>query len=143
MGLFGDLDVASAADNPWVVKDGTYGAIVEKVTVEENKDKTKTNLVLIYKITDDGEMLGRTVREYKEIPKPADPNNLTEEESKQASYLKMRLSSLGVPESEMNNIQVDDLIGTDVVITVVNKNDFTNVKRLALAHEVSSDNPFA
>lgn len=148
MGLFGDLDVASAADNPWDVDDGTYEVTVTSAKVGPTKDGKKKGLTLEYTITTEGKMKGRKVQEWKEIPQPADPQNLTPEEDKQASFLKMRLSTLGIPEKQMNTIDTDDLVAIDAVITVQNKDGYTNVKKLVLAADApasssSGENPFA
>lgn len=142
MSLFGDLDVASAADNPFVVKDGTYEATVAEAEVKVNEEKNKKSLVLTYAITTEGEMHGRKVQEYKTIPANGDES---EQAARDASFLKMRLSSLGIPEKMMNTLEIDDLVGIECVITVVNKNDFTNVKRLTLPKSgaTSQGNPFA
>lgn len=142
MSLFGDLDVASAADNPFVVEDGTYEAVVSEAEIKTNEEKKKKSLVLTYTITDEGKMNGRKVQEYKTIPPVGDESEQAERDK---SFLKMRLASLGIPEKAMNTLELDDLTGIDCVITVVNKNDFTNVKRLTLPKSGGSSqaNPFA
>ena len=134
MGLFGDLDVSSAEDNPWMVPANTYEADLYEVEVKPNKLGTKTNLVLTYKIAS-GDHMGKTVTEYKQVPNPADPNNPTPEEKKAASYIKQRLSTLGVPESRMNTVEVNDLVGTPVTIKVTVDGEYTNVARVELRGE--------
>ena len=130
MGIFGDLDVASAADNPWLVPANTYEMTV--YTAEVKRDKNEAlGLELVYKISS-GEHEGKTVREWKIIPEPADPKNLTAEENKAASYLKMRLLSLGIPESRMNAMNVNDILGTEVVVKVTVNGEYTNVARVEL-----------
>lgn len=137
MGIFGDLDVASASDNPWAVPANTYEANV--YTAEVKRDKNEAlGLELIYKISS-GDHEGKTVREWKIIPEPADPKNLTADENKAASYLKMRLLSLGIPESRMNSMDVNDILGTEVVIKVTVNGEYTNVARVEL-REASNPN---
>lgn len=131
MGLFGDLDVASADDNPWAVPANTYEADVFKVEVKDSQDKAKKGLAITYKISS-GDHEGKTVSEWKEIPQPADPKNPTPDEKKATSYLKMRLGSLGVPESRMNTVDVNDLQGLPVTIKVTVNGDYTNVTRVEL-----------
>jgi hypothetical protein len=128
MGLFGDLDVASAEDNPWAVPANTYEATLFEVSVKEDKNK-KPGLMLVYKISS-GDHAGKTVSEWKVIPQPADPKNPNADEKKAASYLKQRLASLGVPESRMNTVDTNDLLGTEVVITVKVNGDYTNVSKV-------------
>lgn len=130
MGLFGDLDVASAEDNPWAVPANTYEADLYKVEVKKDKNDN-LGMSFVYKISS-GEHVDKTVSEWKAIPQPTDPKNLTPEEKKAASYLKMRLSSLGVPESRMNSVEPEDLMGLPVVIKVTVNGEYTNVARVEL-----------
>ena len=130
MGLFGELDVASAEDNPWAVPANTYEATVYEVKVKEDKNN-HTGLAINYKISS-GEHEGKLVSEWKAIPIPDDPKNPTAEDKRAASYLKMRLASLGVPESRMNTVDPNDLQGTEVVIKVTVNGEFTNVGRVEL-----------
>lgn len=134
MGLFGELDIESAEDNPWMVPANTYEADLFEVAVKPNKDNTKTNLILTYKISS-GDHTGKQVTEYKVIPSPADPKNPTADEKKAASYIKQRLTSLGVPESRMNTVEVNDLVGTPVVIKVTVSGEYTNVSKVDLRGE--------
>ena len=130
MGIFGDLDVASAADNPWAVPANTYEMNV--YTAEVKRDKNEAlGLEIVYKISS-GEHEGKTVREWKTIPEPADAKNLTPDEQKAASYLKMRLLSLGIPESRMNGMNINDILGTEVVVKVTVNGEYTNVARVEL-----------
>jgi hypothetical protein len=128
MGLFGDLDVASAEDDPFSVPANTYEATVYEVEVKPTQDGSKTGLNIVYKIAS-GEHEGKSVREWKQIPKGA----ITPEDKRAASFLKMRLASLGVPESRMNDIDVNDLQGLDVIINVKVNGEYTNVTRVELA----------
>lgn len=130
MGLFGDLDVASADDNPWAVPANTYEADVYIVEVKSDKNENK-GLSILYKITS-GDHVGKTVSEWKIIPQPDDPWNLTPEERKAMSYIKMRLASLGVPEERMNTVDVNDLMGLPVTVKVTVNGDYTNVTRVEL-----------
>jgi hypothetical protein len=133
MGIFGDLDVASADDNPWAVPANTYEASL--YTAEVKRDKNEIlGLELIYKISS-GDHEGKTVREWKVIPEPADPKNLTPDEKKANSYLKMRLRSFGIPESRMNTMNINDILGLEVIIKVTVNGEYTNVSRVDLAED--------
>lgn len=135
MGLFGELDIQSAEDNPWLVPANTYEADLFEVSVKESKpDKNNhisKGLSLIYKISS-GDHIGKTVSEWKTIPEPADPANPTPDEKKAASYIKQRLTSLGVPESRMNTVDVNDLQGLPVIVKVTVNGEYTNVSRVEL-----------
>jgi hypothetical protein len=128
MGIFGDLDVQAAADDPFAVDDGTYNATISACEVKPTKDETKTGLILTYTITDEGNMTGRKVSEWKQIPKPGDSNA-----DSAASWLKQRLLSIGIPSDRINSFEPDDAIGIDVVITVKNNNGYANVNKVVLA----------
>lgn len=132
MGLFGDIDIANAADDPFKVDPGTYEAVVAKVEVKPKKDdESKLMMRLDYKITDEeSPMVGRQVSEWKTVPTPDDPNNLTADEERAMSFLKSRLGDLGIPESEMNGVEAADLVGINVVITVKQNGEYTNVTKV-------------
>lgn len=127
MGLFGDLDVKSAEDNPWFVPSNTYKADVFSVEVKDGKNGK--GLSIVYKISE-GDHKGKTVSEWKNIPSKAEAD--TEEGKKAASYLKMRLASLGVPEARMNDVEPDDLTGTAVIVTVKVNGEYSNVNKVEL-----------
>lgn len=150
MSIFGDLDIESAADDPFGVDPGTYNAVVSDVEVKDSKDGSKKGLWLTYSITECTEnpaMEGRKVSEWKTIPQPEDPKNPSAEDSRAMSFLKLRLASLGIPPTHMNTVQFEDLIGIDVVITVEKNGEYTNVKRVEIptsnGNGFSAENPFA
>ena len=128
MGIFGDLDVQAAADDPFAVDDGTYNATISACEVKPTKDESKTGLILTYQITDEGNMAGRKVSEWKQIPKPGDANA-----DNAASWLKQRLLSIGIPADRINSFEPEDALGIDVVITVKNNNGYANVNKVTLS----------
>lgn len=133
MSLFGDLDIASAADDPFNIDEGMYRGVVTAAQVKKSNDGTKKGFVLTYTVTDEeSPMVGRKIDEWKNLPQPEDPDTLTPDEERDRSFLKMRLRSLGVEEEEMNTVGPDDLIGKDVVFTVKKKGDYTNVVKVEL-----------
>ena len=127
MGLFGDLDVASAEDNPWFVPPNTYECDLYKVELKTPEGKDP-GLLFTYKISS-GEHEGKQVTEYKRVPK----SQLTKEDKDAASYLKMRLASLGIPEARMNTVEPEDLQGLAVIVTVTQNGEYTNVRKVELA----------
>src|SRR6476659_8359264 len=102
MTLFGDLDVASANDDPFKIPPNTYPCTVTAVKVGPTKAGDKVGMTLVYTIQD-GDFAGDDITEWKEIPQPADPRNLTREEARALSFLKQRLLNLEVPEDRMND----------------------------------------
>lgn len=134
--LFGDLDIASAADDPFSVDEGTYEATLAEVRTDVSAAGNR-GLIFEFTITDDSLMHGRTISEWKTLP----ADSTTSEGQRAMSFIKMRLRSLGVPESEMNTLQPTDLIGTEVILEVVKKGEYTNIKRLSLASEGDTQYP--
>jgi hypothetical protein len=131
MGLFGDLDVASAADNPFEIPANTYECTLTDVSVGPTKAGDKVGMTLKYTIQGDGDYADMDITEWKEIPQPADPQNLTAEEKRANSWLKQRLLSLGVPETRVNSVEVDDLLGTDLTVTIAEgKKGYMNVTKV-------------
>lgn len=135
--IFGDLDIASAEDNPFEIAPGTYQATISDVSVRPTKAGDKTGLIIEYTITDENET-GKKVSEWKEIPAKGSKNEATA-----ASFLKLRLSSLGIPENRMNSLQTDDLMNLDVVVSVKKNGEYTNVVKVALDDGPNvDDSPF-
>lgn len=131
MSLFGDLDIQSAADDPFKVDNGTYPFTITKVKSGPTSKGDKLGLTLEYTITDeDSPMNGRKVSEWKHIPQPDDPQNPTAEEARAASFLKLRLADLGVPENQMNSLEIEDLLGLEGVMVVKNNGEYTNVTKV-------------
>lgn len=149
MGIFKGLDVASASDNPFGVPDGTYYATVSAAGVK-NSDKVGDGLTIDYTIRDceDEKYNGRKVSDWLTIPEPNDNGDLDEKGQMRLSFLKTRLSSLGIPESEMNTVDPEDLIGLEVVLilktTTKNDTDYQNIKKLTLDNgdHDPDENPF-
>lgn len=132
MSLFEGLDVASAADDPFKIPPNTYAATVTAVKVGPTKAGDKIGMTLVYTIQE-GDFEGDDITEWKEIPQPADPRNLTKDEARALSWLKQRLLNLDIPEDRMNSVSDDDLVGLDVYVTTKEgKNGYTNVQKVEL-----------
>lgn len=128
MSIFGDLDVESAADDPFALDDGTYKGVVEKCEVKDSKDGSKKGLFITYMVDDaDSKMNGRRATEWKTIPQSKDE----EDADRAASFLKQRLLSFGIPADRINSFTPEDAIGVDVVFSVKKNGEYTNVTRVA------------
>lgn len=160
MGLFDEFEgeFAEIPDIVMGLPEGVYKCVVAGVTVED-KDSGKY-LVFTYTATE-GDYVGKSHREFQRIVVgPA----MTPEDKQTMSYVKSRLSSLGVPVDRMNSLDADMITGTEIVLTLVpQKNDprYRNVSRVTLVDPsnvvpdlptgvaspatpaVDSDNPFA
>ncbi len=127
MSLFGDLDVASAADDPFKVEDGWHEATLTEAEVKQQKqDPSKYGLALTYEVTS-GENAGSNISEWKNYPKPADPKNPTATEKRDLAFIKKRLLSLDIPESRMNSLDIEDLKGIEVYVKVQTKGEYQNI----------------
>jgi hypothetical protein len=143
--IFGDLDVAGAADNPFEVPDDTYETFVTKAEIKESKAGNK-GLALTYRIAS-GDHEGKNISEWKNIPIVKSGEQPTAEDKSALSWLKQRLLSLGVPESRMNSLSdPQELVGTHVYVTTKTKDGYTNVRNVELVENVevtAGANPFA
>lgn len=139
MSIFGDLDIASAADDPFEVPPNVYNAVVSDVKVGPTKDQSKVGMTIVFTIESDDEHSGKSVREWKHIPQPADPKNPSGEDKRAMSFLKSRLVDLGIPAERVNSVTPEDLIGKEVTIDVrKGKGDFTNVNKVTLRQDVAA-----
>jgi hypothetical protein len=135
MSLFGELDVASAEDDPFKVPPNVYDAVLSDIKVGPTNDNSKTGMTLIFTI-ESGPQKGKTVREWKHLPTPADPKAPSDEDKRAMSFLKARMMDLGIPESRVNSVGRDDLIAKEVKITVKEgKGGFMNVSKVVLRQD--------
>jgi hypothetical protein len=111
--LFGDLDLQQFDDDPWSIPDDTYEATVSNVEVARTNAETKLGMTIQYTITS-GNASGQLVTEWKRVP---ERNNPQADDNRAGAFLKQRLLSFGIPESRLNEVKPDDLIGLDVYIT--------------------------
>jgi predicted P-loop ATPase len=138
MSLFGDLDIASAADDPFALKDGTYAATITKCSVQDTSDGEGKGFTLEYTAhdCDDESMEGRKQSEWLTIPQVVGGEFVDREKGPtHLSFLKRRLRSLGVPEDQMNSVEPDDVLDLEVFITVKRSGDYVNIKKLVLADD--------
>lgn len=146
MGLFDELDIAGAADNPWSIPDDTYEAVVSDLVVKKNS-KDNMGMTFVYTIRG-GDYDGSDVTEYKRLPHSKDAEPLEGKAKSDAlSYIKLRLASLGIPESKMNDVTKEDLIGIECYISTKQNGNFTNIRTLSLTKPEgesvgSTTNPF-
>lgn len=136
MSLFGELDLENAADDPFAIPPGTYHATLTKVSQENPKDPAKRpGFVFEYTITNEDEdpeveaASGLNISEWKTIPVPGDDSP---EAKRNRAFIKQRLLSLGVAPDDLDTVGADDLVGTDVVLTVKKNGEYTNVTQVKL-----------
>lgn len=148
MGLFDELDVAGAEDDPWAIPDNTYACVVTGAVAKKDRNDNM-GTTFRYKITD-GDLTGREISEYKRTPHKEDAEPLEGKARADAiSYIKQRLGQLGIPEERMNDVDEDDLVGIECYVTVKNNKGYVNVRNVSLTtNEVAASsngervNPF-
>src|SRR5690606_738332 len=117
---------------------GIYEATLTAIDIFEKDGKT--SYTFDYLVTEDegndGKYVGRTVREFKRFTD--DEGHL---DIQALGYVKARLINLGVPEDfNMADLDVEDLLGTDVALTLKQNKEYTNVSRVEkIGGSVSSD----
>jgi len=149
MSLFGELDVASANDNPFYKEDGTYTCVVSGAETKTSRKDGAKGLALKYTIVE-GEKKGQFINEWKPIPFSWNLNGYaTEEDEKNTtnhdpeiggnaqrslSFLKSRLKDFGFPPEKMNNLEPQDFLNLpNLLVSIKNENGRENVKGVELA----------
>lgn len=134
MSLFQDMDLASAADDPFGIPADTYDAVISDIIIKEPKqvtdDKGAAPFFILEYTIEGGDYDSKTQQEWKRMPSTDsnDPGYRLSAEGKQrASFIKSRLLSLGIPESRVDTVGRDDLIGIKVRITIKKNGDYTNI----------------
>lgn len=159
MGLFGDLDINSVSDDPFDLPVDKYEAVVSKVEIKSNHTSKNnpesvptTYLVISYTITDGAaeSAIGQTVQDWFRIPKDMNDSRGKQSATQALSWIKRRLLMLGVPESRVDSVSPDDLVGIEVYLDVnKSKNGMPSVKDATVRDGVmqnsaqESANPFA
>src|SRR5882757_1154117 len=116
-GFLNDLNLQGVDEDPNYLPDGEHPAYISAIKINTPAPGAKDNhkaLIITYKIDPDHpELHGRTKTEFKTLPNMTEKTNdlgvlervpATEEDTKHAAYLKQRIKSLGVPESELGNV---------------------------------------
>lgn len=120
-GFLNDLALDQVETDP---ADGVYRAFVYDVKTVNYKDTAKGKAVVFtYRIAD-GKFKGEDVQEWKSA------NSFDDNTKKK--WLKARILSLGVPESRLTNLDPQDLVGLEVMITLKKNGQYLNVNKVEL-----------
>jgi len=156
MSLFGELDVASANENPYYKEDGVYLCQLTNAELKTAKNGVSKGLALKYTILE-GEKKGLSINEWKPVPAPWNLNGYETAEdekntvnydadiaanaSRSLSYLKARLVEFGIPAEKMNDLEPKDLLELPHMnVTIRNKNDRENITGVELITGTTSSN---
>lgn len=139
-GFLNDLGLSSAPTDPNYLPEGKYPAFVSDLQIKTpKKPGSAPALIISYKVSHlDAENQNKVKTEFKSLPlmKEDGSGEYADEDSKRnASYLKLRLLSLGVPENELDNMSRESVLGTPVWITIVQSNGYNNVRQVELREE--------
>lgn len=141
MGLFDELeeDFHDVDEPQQGIPAGTYEAMVSAIEVEEKPEAKRPGkyLVFSYTVTEEGPYKGMTQKEWKHTIQGRAKDDADRQD---LAYLKQRLANLGVPEERMNSVEVDDIVGTEIAMTLVdqkNNPQYRNVSRISLLAPVS------
>jgi|SRR3990170_1071550 len=161
MSIFGELDAEKIPTNPFWVEEGEYRAQITKAEISQNKDGTKTNLIIAFTILNaDSEFEGKEVRQYLQIyPEltkesykllPVEERkiinrNMTNLKKLLCGQPEMERKGLGVDPAELDSDEWDPktLVNLEVNIAVQNSGEegqYTNLKWANLAD--SEEPPF-
>lgn len=128
--LFGDLDIASANDEPWAIKADSYPCTVTQSEVKPNNAGDKVGWNIQYTI-DEGDYKGMTLFEWKWVPNKeqiaTDPMA-----DRARDFLAERMASFGVPKERRNQFKADHVIGTKAIVTVIVKNERPVIRKVVL-----------
>lgn len=141
-GLFGELDATQVEENPFYVAPDTYKCVLTEANKVEKKDGSGYGLSFKWVIEDeDSDFYGNSISDWKDIFPGITADQITPEVKRKFSFLKQRLTEMGLSPSEMNNLLEDDnlsqLIGMVAFVEVtetIDKNDpdrkYTNVRKV-------------
>lgn len=120
--LASDLGLEDVPDG---FADGVYSGFVTDCKIVHYKDAAKGKaIVFTYRCDVDPVFAGETIDEWKSA-NAGDP-------ASKKKWLKMRLDSLGIPESRMSAFAASDVIGKAVFFTVKKNGEYRNVTKVEL-----------
>lgn len=122
-----DFDLNAVDEDPNAFPDGTHKASVYKAEVVKYKDASKGKAIVFTYRLQEGDHKGKDIQEWQSA------NSF--DTSTKKSYLKRRLLSLGIPESRLNTLTMEDLsdlIGTMVFITKKQNGQYHNITNVRL-----------
>ena len=122
MGLFGDLDVASAAEISSTYDEGTWPFVVSDVKVAPSSKGTMTGMTLTCTFSD-GKYTGKKFVKWDRVPQPGVDLDIQtpEQVEKSKSYLKANMLALGIPQEQINDVNPQDLIGLEGFVRVTKR----------------------
>lgn len=145
--LFGDMDVESASANYWPGSDWFDGTITNSVTAPSKKTQdnalNEQDIYWVLTVTINGGEWDQTEIPVRHRMYRRDDKRPTDSERRRAkTRVRRTLEGLEIPESRMNSVQGDDLVGTAVRIKTRENSDPSfppNVTEIKLAKPETSE----
>lgn len=126
-GFLNDLGLSEVSSNVNTLPDGKYPGFVFAAKVVKKKDDRKA-LVCTFRVSE-GSHTGKKIDDWKTLPrKDVNGNFVSEEDKKEASFLRMRIESLGFTEEQFATLKPADLVAIPVSFAVRTDGQYTNVK---------------
>ena len=127
-GFLNDLGLENVEADPNHIADGKYEAFVFNSEVRTKKDGGRS-WVITYKIAPGQTHSGQQQQEWFDLAPTGDNAELKK------SFLKRRVLSLGVPESQIGTFNPGDVMGLKVAIAIVHRNGYQNVNSVELMED--------
>lgn len=144
MGIFGDLDLKNANEDPFYKPDDTYLCLITGAPIATSRNNPNNQGMTILYDVQEGNHLGETIREWKSVPfewqvdgyaTEEDWKNQTNFDPKVAKnaktaigFLKRRMMDFGFSPEEMDNIEQKDIIQVGYVYVTIKHDDKKNEK---------------
>jgi hypothetical protein len=158
MSLFGELDIASAQDNPFFKPDGTYVCELTGAEVKTSKKGNK-GFALEYTITQEFKK-GKKIQEWKPVPMPwelkgfkeqsqdgSPDEKVKENAERNMAFLKARLKDFGIPVEEMNQVDREYLLNKvpELEVTIKNQDGNERITGVKISDEAMDNysDPFS
>ena len=122
--IFSDINFDEGSDNPFGLEKGTHEVVVSEAKIERS-EKGNLGLWVTFSAED-----GKSIRKWTTMPEPDQPD---ETRQRNVSFLRLFLRQLSIPESQWAQLNPEDLVGIEAVITVVPQkdSDYFSVKKIS------------
>lgn len=152
LGIFGDLDLSNASDDPFFKDDGTYRCNITQASMKESKNGNK-GFTFDYTIDQEDESGkgGQKIQEWKNVPQvwqvkgyatKEDMENggpvidkIKADAARDLAFLKLRFKEFGFTDEEMNTLTPSDFLNMvgPLDITIFHKDGQERIAKVVLA----------
>ncbi len=124
MGLFDGIEIDFDGIKEFTagLPAGKFPVMVAAVESGKNQSTDSPQIIITYAVTE-GDHAGKSKKEFLDIVGGV-PQDRNQEIAQQV--LKTRLKSFGIPDSQLNSVEPDDIVGTTGVLTLKENKSKTN-----------------